>query len=477
MREIVQTLRRWARRWQIRALERLDARVLESLSAQRVVRRFRAVAQQVPYYAEMLAERGVRPQDVRDIEGFLARCPVLGKSDVFGAVPIHSLCVEGRVGYPVGVLTSSGQGGRFAFGLTSKGQLRRSEAAIELGLQHAFRTDDLKTLLINALPMGVGFACSTVTVAETSVREDMVAALVQELGPYYEQIILILDPLFGKRLADHVADLGLDWSAHRIHAILGEETFGENFRSYLARRLGQDPQGWSRGFFGSSMGVAELGLNLFFETRETVPLRQLAQSRPEVLRQALGNWPGRVPPLLFVYDPRRIFVEVQDPDLHGFGDLVVSSLDSAQPLPLLRYRTGDRALRAEAESLASALADTGVNGFRLPRLPMIAVTGRAADQLPDGRSLLDLKDALYAEDWVADRVSGAFRVRGNGPTCRIDVQLRGGYAGDAMVVESRLSDLFRGPRGNEEEQIRIWEAEKFPWRPTLDYERKFVYVR
>lgn len=472
----MQTLRRWARRWQLRALERLDARVLESLSAQRVVRRFRAIARSVPYYAEILAERGVRPQDVRDIEGFLARCPVLEKSDLFGAVPIHRLCVDGRVGYPAGVLTSSGQGGRFAFGLTSKGQLRRSEAAIELGLQHAFQTDDHKTLLINALPMGVGFACSTVTVAETSVREDMVAALVQELGPYYEQVILVLDPLFGKRLADHVADLGLDWSARRIHGILGEETFGENFRSYLARRLGQDPRGWTRGFFGSSMGVAELGLNLFFETRETVPLRQLAQSRPAVLRQALGNWPGRVPPLLFVYDPRRIFVEVQDPDPHGFGDLVVSSLDPAQPLPLLRYRTGDRALRADAEALASALADAGVKDIRLPRLPMIAVSGRAGDQLPDGRSLLDLKDALYAEGWVADRVSGAFRVQGNDTGCHIDVQLREGYAGDDTIIRSRLSDVLRAPGGNEEAQIRVWAADKFPWRPTLDYERKFVYA-
>jgi phenylacetate-CoA ligase len=473
--DTMKTLRRWARRWQLRALDRLDAGVLESLSAKRAVRRFHTVARQVPFYAEMLATRGVRAQEVRDIAGFLARCPVLSKSDLFGSVPIHRLCVNGRVGQPAGVLTSSGQGGRFSFGLSSKGQLRRAEAAIELGLQHAFQTDDYKTLLINALPMGVGFSCSTVTVAETSVREDMVSALLQEFGPYYEQVILVLDPLFGKRLIDHGCDQGFDWSAHRVHVILGEETFGENFRAYLARRLGQDPDGWTRGFVGSSMGVAELGLNLFFETRETVPLRQVAQSRPEVLRPALGDWPGRVPPLLFVYDPRRIFVEVLDPDDRGFGDLVVSTLDPTQPLPLLRYRTGDRARRVDPKTLATTLTDAGVDGLALPRLPIIAVAGRGGDQLADGRTLLDLKDALYAEDWVAERVSGAFRVHAQGAACRIEVQLRAGCDGEAEAVASRLRGLLDGLHGDVRNQIQVWRAEEFPWRPTLDFERKFTY--
>lgn len=469
-------LGRWARRWQLRALDRLDPAALEAISARRVLRRFHEVARGVPYYAELLGTRGIRAAEVRDLEGFVARCPVLDKSDLFGATPLHRLCLGGRIGRPAGVLTSSGQGGRFAFGLSSRDQLRRAEAAIELGLQHAFQTDDYKTLLINALPMGVGFTCSTVTLAETSVREDMVAALVEELGPYFEQIILVLDPLFAKRLVDHARDLGLDWSTHRIHVILGEETFGEHFRSYLARRLGQDPVGWSRGLVGSSMGVAELGLNLFFETRETVIARQLAQSTAGTLRLGLGDWPGQVPPVLFVYDPRRIFVEVLDTDARGFGELVVSTLEPAQPLPLMRYRTGDRAQRVDPQALAGALGEAGRPDLVLPRLPMIAVTGRSADRLDGGRSLLDIKDALYAEDWVADRVTGAFRVRTDAAGCRVDIQLRSGCERDAAALTARFKDASIGPKGQDGDLIQVWAADEFPWRPSLDYERKFPYA-
>lgn len=469
-------LGRWSRRWQLRALARVDPAALEAMSARRVLRRFHEVARRVPRYGELLASRGIRAHEIRDLEGFIARCPVIAKADLFGVAPIHRLCMDGQVGPLAGVLTSSGQGGRFAFGLSTRNQLRRAQAAIELGLQHAFATDDHKTLLINALPMGVRFNCSTVTLAETSVREDMVAVLVSELGSYFEQIILVLDPLFAKRLVDHGRDLGLDWSVHRVHAILGEETFGEAFRAYLARRLGQDPVAWSRGFVGSSMGVAELGLNLFFETRETVVLRQLAQSKPETFRQGLGDWPGGIPPLVFVYDPRRIFVEVLETDAGGFGELVVSTLDRAQPLPLLRYRTGDRARRLDPGALARSLERAGLPSPGLPRLPMIAVAGRLGDQLTGGQSLLDLKDALYVDDWVADRVTGALRLTAQGSSRRIDVQLRPGCDQDGAALMGRVRGLLSGPQGHGDDLIQAWPAEEFPWRPSLDYERKFPYL-
>ena len=48
-----------------------------------------------------------------------------------------------------------------------------------------------RTLVINCLPMGVGFSSATATVATTSVREDMAMALVSTFGAHYEQIIIV----------------------------------------------------------------------------------------------------------------------------------------------------------------------------------------------------------------------------------------------------------------------------------------------
>lgn len=463
------------RRWQLRALEGVDAERLRRASERRVVRQFRRVAREVPAYAAILRERGVSAARVRTLAEFLASCPVIDKSTVFGPFPVHRLCVGGRLGRLSGVLTSSGQGGHFSFGLSTHRQARRAAKAIELGMEYAFQTDRRSTLLVNALPMGVRFSCSTVTVAETSVREDMVAALVEQFAPYHDQIILGTDPLFCKRILDHGRDRGLEWGRFRVHVILGGEIFGEAFRHYVASRLGQDPEGWTAGLVGSSMGLGELGLNLFFETRETVRLRQLAYRDPDWLRSAIGRWPGQTPPLLFVYDPLRLFAEVIDPDASGFGALTLSTLDPSPRLPLIRYRTGDRARMVDNARVADALKRIGRADLKTPALPMIALAGREKDLLPDGRTLLDIKDALYRDPVLADHVSGVFRIRFDGQQSHLDVQMRQGWSGDGTLFADRIRACLPSPRPNEVDGVRIWRHAEFPYGQAPDYERKHRY--
>jgi hypothetical protein len=43
------------------------------------------------------------------------------------------------------------------------------------------------------------------TIATTSVREDMAVALVEAFGHHYEQVQLVADPLFMKRRTDYTA--------------------------------------------------------------------------------------------------------------------------------------------------------------------------------------------------------------------------------------------------------------------------------
>lgn len=468
-------IRKLLRRWQILALDRVDASALAALAERRLVRQFQRVARRVPAYATLLRERGVVAERLKSPADILRHCPTLQKDDLFGRFPLRDLCVDGNLTPAASVLTSSGHGSRFAFGLSNARQADAAARATELGLEYAFGTDRHRTLLINALPMGVRFSCSTVTIAETSVREDMVAALAHQVAPDFAQTILVLDPLFAKRLLDHSRESGLDWSGLKVHVILGEETFGEHFRSYVARRLGQDPVSWHRGFVGSSMGIGELGLNLFFETRETVRLRQLAHRRPDLLSTAIGPWPGKTPPLIFVYDPRRLFVEIHEPDSSGFGALTLSTLDPTLVLPLLRYGTGDRARLLNRSAIESALTEAGETERRLPALPMIAMAGREKDQLRDGRTLLDFKDALYADPDLADHLTGAIRIEHDGAGYRIHLQLRQGWQGAENEIAGRVARVL--PPGTKEppDRIEAWRYSDFPFGMTLDYERKFSY--
>src|SRR5690606_21152796 len=200
--------------------------------------------------------------------------PVLNKTNTFARFPLDQLCHPGALDNLAGVLTSSGHGARFGYGLTTWSQSRQASDAIDLGLEYAFQTDSRKTLLINTLPMGVRFSSNSVTVAETSVREDMAVALATEFGKFFEQIILVGDPLFLKLVTDYCKERHIEWRQHKVHLIIGEETFGEHFRDYLARHFVLDNDDPSNGLIGSSMGVAELGLNLFYETEQTIWLRR-----------------------------------------------------------------------------------------------------------------------------------------------------------------------------------------------------------
>ena len=91
-----------------------------------------------------------------------------------------------------------------------------------------------------------------------------------------------------KRFTDYARERGVDWSRYRVNAIIGEEIFGEQFRGYLAARLGLNPDHPSAGYIMSSFGVGELGLHLCYETPATIALRRAALSNPSFARDLLG---------------------------------------------------------------------------------------------------------------------------------------------------------------------------------------------
>jgi phenylacetate-CoA ligase len=210
-------------------------------AADLVLAEFRRASQHVPAYQALLEEHGVRAADVRDLETFARLCPVLSKANTFDRFPLPQLAIGGRLEDVGEVLTSSGHGGRFSFGVISRAEAASSAAFVDAALDAAFAVKSKKTLAINCLPMGVVVSSRCMTVATTSVREDMAVALVKAFGADYDQIVLIGDPLFMKRLTDYALEQGLDWRRYRMNAVLGEETFGEHFRHYLERMLGLEP--------------------------------------------------------------------------------------------------------------------------------------------------------------------------------------------------------------------------------------------
>ena len=453
-------------------LARSDAQTLLRMGERRVLKALRRAARVSPAYRTLLAEAGVKAESVRSLNDFSTRCPVLDKSNTFRRFKLRELLAEDiQPQQLASILTSSGHGaGGYAIGLSTFAQQQHAPAVIDFGLDLAFEVDHHKTLLINCLPMGVTFRSDAVCVANVSVREDMACALVQQAGDLFEQIVLCGDPLFLKRLCDYSQSIKLDWRRYRVHVVIGEETFAESFRDYLAGVLGNNPDDGAGGLICSSMGVGELGLNLFNETRETVALRRACQRNPDLQKALLGGDTAQAPTFL-VFNPLRTHVEFAQPDIHGAGDLLITMLDMTSTVPLLRYRTGDRMQLLSPQALCLAERQTQ-GSFVAPPLPVVALFGRSRDALAGGLHVDDFKQALYLNPILARNCSGAFRLLPEEGGLRWVVQLARDAQLTPTALAGRLSEHL--PPGALV-QICCHAYADFPYAMTLDYERKFAY--
>jgi phenylacetate-CoA ligase len=463
--------RQWNRLRRRALLALLYRQTPEKLRERGLARLHAAVAramQRSSAYRELYRDAGLAGEALPRGQELLARLPILEKADLFERFDLQEL-IASDVAMPdlAGILTSSGHGGvNFAFGLSTRRDKRLTPFDIDLGLEHAFATDQRSTLLVNCLPMGVVFDSDAVCVANVSVREDMACAILRQAGPQFEQCILVVDPLFAKRLLDYGEAIGMDWAGLHLKVIVGEEMFSEEFRSYLAEALSipiDDPGGQD---IRSSMGVGELGLNLFFETGETVTLRRALHraDRDAVL------------PAFFAYSPLRNLVEIVDPDESGFGDLVVTMLDAGAPIPMLRYRTGDRA-RALQPSDHAALEPAAREALAALPFPVVAIAGKAqrsADDWPVDRA----KALLYRDGALARDLSGAFVVRREAGQLHWHVQRRphGDRSEDELAAALKaLVDDAHGDGSAARPRVTVWPYESFPWGMGLDHERKFRY--
>jgi phenylacetate-CoA ligase len=432
---------------------------------------FQRAASSVPAYRRLLQEHDVDASAIVDCETFAARCPILTKANTFDRFAIDQLCAEGAMADLADVLTSSGHGGRFSFGLSTRRQKADGPAMIDYALDEAFSISQRRTLVINCLPMGVGFSSATATVATTSVREDMAIALVSTFGAHYEQIVLVTDPVFVRRLLDHGRERGVNWRKYRLGVVMGEEIFGEHFRSYVACKLGLDADEPDGGYIMSSFGVGELGLHLCFETPATIAVRRAAARSSALARDLFGEF--AVLPMVLAYNPCRTYMEAVDADSSGYGRLTISMLDTGMPVPLLRYQTGDVVRLLDSRCVAKLLERHAVS---LPGpLPetMLALTGREKDSLPDGSHVGVYKDALYSDPALADRLTGAFRlIPLESGFIVAHVQLVRGAEAD-RGFESRL----RAAMGIPAHAGRVVASpyESFPYGMSLDYERKCAY--
>jgi len=433
---------------------------------------FHNAAKRVPAYKTLLQESGIRPGDVKTMEDFV-RLPILDKHKTFERFRMHELTLDGKLGPIRWVLTSSGQSGIFSFGLYDPPGAEAYKKRIDEALDAIFGVRTRSSLLLNCLPMGVKLYSDFCTLGETSVRSDMACGLVKAFGPYHEQIILVGETGFIKHLLELGIQRGIDWAESLVHVILGEELVAENARKYIEAILATDPGNLETGLIASSMGVAELGLNLFFEVPPLAPiilLRRALHDDIELRREVLGGDATTVP-ALFNYDPDRIYVEFVG------GKLVITTLDQSRPIPLVRYTSDDDGGFLELpQSARRPLEAVGVDCDALQQLPIVMIHGRG-DFVSSGSGRVypeQVKEGIYRKAELARLTTANFRLRSGDRRAKARIQLAPGVEPSKTINDSfgeAISHYTTCPV-----EITCERYASFGSGMGVDYERKHDYL-
>jgi len=454
----------------------VDRSSLVSRSQQRAVEQFRRAAATVPFYKRLLAENRIRPTQVTDIERFRAVVPIIAKRNVFGAHPLADLLVDRSLDSVEALISSSGVTAQsFSLGMINRNGIRSMIQSTDRLLNVLFDTSQKKTFVINTCAMGVTIPTSLPGI-NLSVRSDKALALLRALRPYYHQFVVTSDVYFLKKLLEEGRSAGMRWSRWPVQFVMGGEWFPESYRQYLATLLQVDLyRRHPRTRILGSMGAAELGFNLCFETHDTVRLRQLAAS-DERLRQALFG-PVDTVPMIGHYDPRRWFIELTP--THevgpGGGAFVFTNVDADAAMPLVRYQTGDCGYILPFSHVSRILRSLKYDAY-VPSLtyPLLAVAGRTDQSVTVvGKTIRMefLRAVLYSDPMLALLTTGQFQAMARGGRLHLRIQLQAATEpGRRAAVQAQFSSLF-----NRHVPAVVRAVPYFDFRDALsvDYERKF----
>ena len=414
----------------------------------------------VPAYRRFLAEQGLDPATVR-APADLARLPLMTKADYVQRYPLADLVRGGRLTGCDMIAASSGSTGKATFWPRFVSDELAIAQRFEQIFHDSFMADQRRTLAVVCFALGswVGglyaLACCRHLAAKgypllaiaPGMNKPEIYRAVSELGPGFDQVVLLGYPPYLKDVIDGGPAAGIDWPSLDIRLIMAGEVFSEEWRTLVAKRLGSSDPCYD---FVSLYGTADAGV-LANETPLSIHIRRFLASRPDAARELFGE--ARLPTLA-QYDPYSRLFEAREGTLLFSGD---------NGVPLLRYHIADHGgLIAHDEMLRflarhgfdplPGLAQRSWRGVR--HLPFVYVFGRANFAVSYfGANVYPENIAVGLEQpQIAAWTTGKFVVMAKegldrAPELYIAVELAPGVTADAAkaqaMADSILAQLLR----------------------------------
>jgi phenylacetate-CoA ligase len=320
---------------------------------------FHQAVLEVPAYRQFLQAKGVDPSKVNSFEDFIA-LPMTDKANYMQSYPLPERCKAGSLAACDRLAVSSGSTGIPTFWPRTLVDELDVALRFEQVFKNSFRAHERETLAVVCFPLGnwVGgmFTASCcwhlaqkgypLTVATPGNKPDEILRVVRELAGNYQQIVLLGYPPFVKDVVEMGADLGLDWSVHRVKFVFAGEIFSEEWRTLMMRRVGSSSPCYDS---ASLYGTADGGV-LGNETPLSIAIRRFLAVNPTFARELFGE--SRLPTLV-QYDPISRFFECVD------GSTLAVSGDNG--VPLIRYHIADRGGIMNYSDLLAFLQVRGFN--------------------------------------------------------------------------------------------------------------------
>jgi phenylacetate-CoA ligase len=440
-------------------------------SEQKALAAFDQARHYLPFYKVYLQKAGFHNIPVTTIESFKKYVPLLDKQTVFNSQLPPLIFEDLNSEVCSNILLSSGTSGHFSFGIHSRDRADKDAQALNIIFDHYLNILSKKTLIVNCLTSAVHLPSLDATIVEIGPKTDALLYILKNLAPSFEQTVLIGDNYFIKNALEDGLTVGIDYSELQIHLVLGGIYLPESLRKHLRTILYKNTENLYHGYILSSMGISEFGVNLFLESEETIRLRQWSAQNPLSAKKLFGADSPDYLPMFFNYFPQSIYLEEIG------GHLVITNLDTKDPLPLIRYNTKDKGRVIPYDELLKLSSEEKALKNMLPpfKSPLVLIYGKEECVRLGDKNIYphQVQQGLYEDFDSALKTTGYFRLRTAHGQLTLDIQLKKGiHPSDKLVEQFRRSAL---KYISSETSIVLYPYHEFPYGMELDYERKFAF--
>jgi len=454
----------------LRILRSTNPERLHRIGLNKLLSVFKQAAENIPAYKRMLEKGHIHVKKIHDLSQFKSNVPVIDKS-IFTNNDILNICNRARMPDIMQAATSSGFSGDFSFGLTLKGDRKKTVFFVDTLMEYIFNVSRKRTLWINTTGMGVRIPTS-IPLVETSVRPEVVLDAVRRLAHHFDQIILHGNPFFIKKVLEDGIEQGIDWRSMKVNIITGEDWFPETFRNYMMDLAGINNDAPGGGQMLTTFGICEVALTLFQESPDLVRIRRLAM-KDKNLREELFGKGSELCPILFHYHPYQIYLEEKD------GELLFTSLTQNSVIPLIRYDSKDKGKVYSYNQVKNILKMYGYEAY-IPdlKLPLVSVMGRSGKSLEvNGKEVTPelIKACIYDTFELAGATTGYFRMSKKEGSILIEIQLREKYTSTEDLL-NKYNKSFHKYLGDMDIGLKLYPYRDFPYGIGLMYEKRFSYI-